>query len=377
MSVTAGTQGAAGPGLDARVRVPRAAFEVAVDLTVGPGEVVCLLGPNGAGKSTVLAALAGLVSGPGTRVRLDEDVLDDVDAGRHVAPQDRHVGLVFQDHRLFPHLTALGNVAFGLRAAGTPRQEAHRTAAAELARAGLADLAGRRPVGLSGGQAQRVALARALVLRPRLLLLDEPLAALDAEARVVTRGVLRDVLAAQQTPTVLVSHDPADAVALADRVLVLERGRVVQGGPSAAVLADPWSPYVASLTGGTLWRPQRVDPEGDGWVATLAGGARVRSDRRTPGGPPRVGVPASAARLLVDGPPRGSASLDGASGTDAPDGEVVGLEPRVARLAVTVRLRRGGHELTAEVGWGEEAAARLRPGDPVRVLLDPTQVTVG
>ena len=359
-------------GLAARVRVPRTAFEVVADLAVGPGEVLCLLGANGAGKSTVLAALAGLVAGPGTRVQLGDDLLDDVDAGRHVAPQDRRVGLVFQDHRLFPHLTALENVAFGLRATGTPRQEAHRTAAEELARAGLADLRDRRPSGLSGGQAQRVALARALVVRPRLLLLDEPLAALDAEARVATRAALRQALAGQPTPTVLVSHDPADAVALADRVLVLDRGRVVQGGPPGAVLADPWSPYVASLTGGTVWRPERVDPDAGGWVATLAGGARVRSARRAPAGPPRVVVPASAARLLVAEPPGPWPVV----GPGALEGDVVGLEPRVARLAVSVRLRRGGHVLTAEVGWGDEVAAQLRTGDAVRVRLDPDQVTV-
>ncbi|GAB2967121.1 ABC transporter ATP-binding protein [Frigoribacterium salinisoli] len=356
------------PGLVARVRVPRAAFEVAADLTVGPGEVLCLLGPNGAGKSTVLAALAGLVAGPGTRVQLGDELLDDVDAGRHVAPPDRRVGLVFQDHRLFPHLTALENVAFGLRATGTRRQEAHRTAAEELARAGLAPLRDRRPSALSGGQAQRVALARALVVRPRLLLLDEPLAALDAEARVATRAVLREVLAGQPTPTVLVSHDPVDAVALADRVLVLDRGQVVQGGPPAAVLADPWSPYVASLAGGAVWRPERVDRDDEGWVATLAGGARVRSVRRAPGGPPRVVVPASAARLLVEG---------AATGTDALDGDVLRLEPRVTRLAVTVRLRQGGHELTVEADWSDGAAVRLLPGDRVGVLLDPLQVTVG
>lgn len=363
--------GRGGPdGLDAAVRVPRAAFEVAVDLSVAPGEVLCLLGPNGAGKSTVLAALAGLVGGPGTRVRLDDRVLDD--EARHVAPADRGVGLVFQDHRLFPHLTALENVAFGLRARGVRRQEAHRTAATELARAGLAPLADRRPPALSGGQAQRVAVARALAVRPGLLLLDEPLAALDAEARVATRAALRDLLAEHPTPTVLVSHDPADAVALADRVLVLEGGRAVQQGRPGAVLADPWTPYVASLTGSTLWRPETVVADGDGRQAVLPGGAVVRSRRaRTGAGPARVVVPATATRVTVERPGPGAAG-------DGPGlaGVVVRLEPRVARLAVTVLLRDGVHELTAEVGWDDDAA-RLRPGDAVRVTLDPERVIVG
>ena len=363
-------------GLDAAVRVPRAAVEVAVDLSVAPGEVLCLLGPNGAGKSTVLAALAGLVGGPGTRVRLDDRVLDD--EARHVAPADRGVGLVFQDHRLFPHLTALENVAFGLRARGVRRQEAHRTAATELARAGLAPLADRRPSALSGGQAQRVAVARALAVRPGLLLLDEPLAALDAEARVATRAALRDLLAEHPAPTVLVSHDPADAVALADRVLVLEGGRAVQQGRPGAVLADPWTPYVASLTGSTLWRPEAVTAggDGDGWRAVLPGGAVVRSRRaRTGAGPARVVVPATATHVTVEGSGTGTGGGDGVDGPGLA-GVVVRLEPRVARLAVTVLLRDGVHDLTAEVGWDDDAA-RLRPGDAVRVTLDPERVTVG
>ncbi|BDZ46248.1 ABC transporter ATP-binding protein [Naasia aerilata] len=232
-------------GLVARLVVERGAFRLDLDLTVAPGEVVALLGPNGAGKSTALAALAGAVPLTAGSVRLDDLVL--ADAGRTVDPSRRSVGWVLQDALLFPHLTAGENVAFGLRARGVRRGEASATAAAELARLGIGELASARPREISGGQAQRVALARALAPRPRLLLLDEPLAALDVEVRDSVRAVLGERLRGNDGCTVLVTHDPVDAERLSDRIVVVERGVAVQEGTAAQLRDAPATPYVAAM----------------------------------------------------------------------------------------------------------------------------------
>ncbi|MFG1613168.1 ABC transporter ATP-binding protein [Nonomuraea wenchangensis] len=234
--------------LDARLVVTRAAFTLDLDLHVAAGEVVALLGPNGAGKTTALRALAGL-----TGLSEGEIVLD----GRPLhtlAAEQRPIGMVFQDYLLFPHLSALDNVAFGPRCQGVPKAEARRAAAALLERVGLADRAAARPRQLSGGQAQRVALARALAVRPELLLLDEPLAALDAHTRLEIRSQLRRHLADFDGATVLVTHDPLDAMVLADRLIVIEGGTIVQQGTPAEVARRPRTDYVARLVGLNLYR---------------------------------------------------------------------------------------------------------------------------
>ncbi|WP_373282304.1 ABC transporter ATP-binding protein [Microtetraspora niveoalba] len=234
--------------LHARLVVTRPAFTLDVTLEVAPGEVVALLGPNGAGKTTALRALAGL-----TALSQGEIVLD----GRplHTLPaESRPIGMVFQDYLLFPHLTALDNVAFGPRCQGVAKAEARRAAATLLERVGLADRATAKPRHLSGGQAQRVALARALAVRPELLLLDEPLAALDAHTRLEIRSQLRRHLADFDGATVLVTHDPLDAMVLADRLIVIENGAVVQQGTPAEVARRPRTDYVARLVGLNLYR---------------------------------------------------------------------------------------------------------------------------
>ena len=203
--------------LAARVGVSLGSLELDVDLTVHDGEVVAVLGPNGAGKTTLLRALAGLVALDRGRIEVDGVVLDEPDTGTFVSVEHRPVGVVFQDYLLFAHLSALENVAFGLRARGTPKTEARRAAMTLLDRFGLADHAHHRPRALSGGQAQRVALARALATGPRLLLLDEPLAALDATTRRDVRRDLRRQLASFGGARILVTHDPVDAYALADQ----------------------------------------------------------------------------------------------------------------------------------------------------------------
>lgn len=217
-----------GRGLEAHLRVVRDRFDLDVRLVVPPGTVVALLGPNGAGKTTVLRALAGLQALSGGSVRLQGEVLEDPSRGRFVPPEGRNLGFVFQDRLLFAHLTVLENVAFGPRARGVDRRTARRLAHDWLERVGLGDLGHVRPGELSGGQAQRVALVRALATDPALLLLDEPMAALDASTRDDVRAQLRRHLAGFGGSAVLVTHDPVDAAVLSDRVVVIEGGRVVQ-----------------------------------------------------------------------------------------------------------------------------------------------------
>ncbi|HEX6445103.1 MAG TPA: ATP-binding cassette domain-containing protein, partial [Streptosporangiales bacterium] len=217
--------------LDARVR----AGVVDLRLTAERGETVAVVGPNGAGKTTLLRSLAGLVNLVDGEIRV---------GGRDLTPLPPHrrdVGLVPQGHVLLPNLTARGNVAYGLRAHGVGRREARRRAGDWLERLGVGDLANRRPRTLSGGQAQRVALARALAVEPALLLLDEPLAAVDAAAAVELRRTLREHLTAYPGVCLLVTHDPVEAVTLADRLVVVEGGAVVQDGSPAGVLRAPGS----------------------------------------------------------------------------------------------------------------------------------------
>jgi len=235
--------------LRADIQVRLGDLDLAVELTADDGEIVAVLGPNGAGKTTALRAVAGLQALDGGRIELDGTVLDDPAAGVFVPTGARPIGFVFQDYLLFPRMTALDNVAFGLRARRLDKAEARRRARAWLERFGVADHADARPRTLSGGQAQRVALARALATDPRLLLLDEPLAALDAGTRVSVRAELRRHLATFPGARLLVTHGPVDALVLADRLVIIEGGRVTQTGTPAAVTARPASRYVAQLVG--------------------------------------------------------------------------------------------------------------------------------
>jgi molybdate transport system ATP-binding protein len=242
--------------LDAAVRLTLGALALDMELTIDEGEVVALLGPNGAGKTTVLRAIAGLVPLSGGHVRLDGQVLEDTATGQYVPTEKRPIGVVFQDYLLFPHLSVLDNVAFGLRSRGTGSKEASARAAQWLDRVGLSSHTTARPDALSGGQRQRVALARALAPDPRLLLLDEPLAALDATTRAEVRRDLKRHLASFPGLRLVVTHDPLDAAALADRLVVMEKGRLVQTGTPAEVTERPRSQYVADLVGVNLLRGQ-------------------------------------------------------------------------------------------------------------------------
>jgi molybdate transport system ATP-binding protein len=258
---------------DIRLRLERISLDVA--LRIAPGQVVALLGPNGAGKSTVLNALAGLLRLAGGHVTLDGVVLEQPDRRIRVRAERRPVALMFQDYLLFPHMSAVENVAFGLRARGLDKAQARERAVAALNQVGLAEVVSARPRAMSGGQQQRVAMARALVTEPRLLLLDEPLAALDVSTKTDVRRQLRSILRASDAANVLVTHDLLDAVALADTMLIIEGGSVVQSGSPAEVTARPRSRYVADLVGVNLLRGTArggvLETDGGAVVHTSAG----------------------------------------------------------------------------------------------------------
>lgn len=263
--------------LEADVRVRRDGFALEAQLSANAGETVAVLGPNGAGKTTVLRALAGLVPMEG-RVVLEGRVLDDSDLGTHVPTEQRGIGLVFQDHVLFPHMSVLDNIAFGLRARG--RGDARVVAMRWLEEAGLTERAQVRPKELSGGQAQRVALMRTLATEPRLLLLDEPLSSLDVSVRATVRRELARRLEGFDGVRLLVTHDPLEAIALAHRLVVLERGSIVQSGTPEEVTARPRSKFVADLAGVNLLRGHARDdhvelPSGASLAAPEAGQGEV------------------------------------------------------------------------------------------------------
>lgn len=262
--------------LDFAVR--RGDFSLELSTVLEPGTVVAVLGPNGAGKTTVVRAIAGLQSIDRGTIRMHDQVVDQA-GGAFIPAQQRSVGVVFQDYALFPHLTVQENVAFGPRSRGMGAKEARAASMRLLERMEIAGLAQRRPREISGGQAQRVALARALATEPQILLLDEPLAALDAETREAVRVELERHLGEFDGCVLLVTHDPLDALLLADRVLVLEGGRLVQDGAPAELARRPATPYVATLMGVNLLRGDARD----GQLAVDGGGVVRIADRSLSG----------------------------------------------------------------------------------------------
>ena len=346
--------------LSASLRLRLGVLDLEVDLEVRPGELVALLGPNGAGKTTVLRTLAGLAAIDSGRIVIDDIVVDDPTAGTWIAPEDRSVGFVFQNYLLFDHMTVVENVAFGLRARHVPKADARMCALSWLERVGLAEYADQRPRALSGGQAQRAALARALAPEPRLLLLDEPLAALDAGTRDAVRRDLRRHLATFPGMRVLVTHDPVDAYALADRVAILDGGRVVQTGTLAEVTAHPRSRYVADLVGVNLV----AGTVSDGVLSTTTG-ARVVIADAAPGPSFAVIRPHSIA-LVRDLQP-GSSPRNVWAGT-IDDIDRLGDRVRVGIVGVL--------PLTAEITVAALDALAMRPGDVVHASVKATDIEV-
>ncbi|MFB8119618.1 ABC transporter ATP-binding protein [Streptomyces sp. NPDC056465] len=338
-------------GVDAHLVVDRGAFRLDVELTVAPGEVVALLGPNGAGKTTALRALAGLLPLTGGHLRLDGTLLDGT------PPESRPVGVVFQDYLLFPHLTALDNVAFGPRCQGASKAEARAQATEWLDRMGLAEHAGVKPRRLSGGQAQRVALARALATHPRLLLLDEPLAALDARTRLDVRTQLRRHLADFEAVAVLVTHDPLDAMVLADRLVVVEHGRVVQEGAPADIARRPRTDYIAQLVGLNLYKGRS-----EGHTVRLDAGPLVTTTEELTG-PAFVAFPPSAVTLYRDRP-------TGSSARNLWHCEVAGLETHGDQIRADLT---GELPLAADLTTVAAAELDLHPGAQVWATVKATQ----
>jgi molybdate transport system ATP-binding protein len=348
-----------GLAVDATVR--RGGFTLSVAFAVPAGQVLGILGPNGAGKTTLLRALAGLTPVAAGRVMIDGHVVDDAATGIFVAAAKRPAGYVFQEYRLFPHLTVADNVAFSPRARGFGKPAASAAARHWLGRLGIADLAGRKPAGLSGGQAQRVALARALAGEPALLLLDEPLAALDARTRLDVQYELRQHLADFAGPCLLVTHDPLEALVLADRLLVLEDGQIVQDGTPAQVARQPATEYVAKLVGLNLYTGGA-----DGPTVSLAGGGTFIVPDHHWHGDVLVAVRPSAITVSTD-PPHAT------SARNVWIAEITGL----TMLADRVRLDlRGQPPALADVTPAAVTELALTPGSRVWLSVKATELEV-
>ncbi|WP_067687115.1 ABC transporter ATP-binding protein [Nocardia jejuensis] len=342
--------------LHAHLRVTRARFALDLNFTAAPGEVIALLGPNGAGKTTALRALAGLTPLTDGVLRVGESLWD-APPSVFVPPEHRSAGVVFQEYLLFAHLSALDNVAFGLRSRGMRRGPARDRAAAWLERVGLSDHAHARPRQLSGGQAQRVALARALATDPQLLLLDEPLAALDAGTRLQVRADLARHLRDYTGHTVLVTHDPLDAMVLADRLIILEDGVVVQEGPPAEIARRPRSDYVAHLVGLNLYRGVA-----SGTRVTLADGGTLTVPEPATG-EVYTAFPPTAVGLHRDRP-------DG-SARNAWPVTVTGLE----QYANTTRVRlEGAPSVSADITTAAVADLRIQPGAQLWAAVKATEI---
>ncbi|MCC6781335.1 MAG: ABC transporter ATP-binding protein [Planctomycetes bacterium] len=335
----------------------RGTLDLAIRLEVAPGETLALVGPNGAGKSSCLAAIVGIVGIARGHIALDGRLLDE--GTRRVPTEDRGIGCLFQEPLLFPHLSALDNVAFGLRAQGLARSAARARAREFLARVGLADCAAMRPRALSGGQAQRVALARALAPAPRVLLLDEPLAAVDASARIALRRELRDHLAAFAGPRILVTHDAIDALALADRLAVLEEGRLVQVDVPARICSAPGSRYVADLLGLNVFRGRLAH----GVLQLEHGGQLVVVSELS--GPAMATAHPRAIALFLEHP--------AGSPRNVWETRIAAIEPAIDR--VRVRLE-GPIPLVAELTHGAVDGLGLAPGRRVFAAIKATEIAV-
>jgi len=325
--------------LELTVDHPLRSFRLSVAEELGR-ETLALVGPSGAGKSSVLRAIAGLLRPERGRIALGSHVWLDTEAGIDLAPERRSVGLVFQEYALFPHLDVRRNVAFGGRERVDELLERFR----------ISHLAQARPAGLSGGERQRVALARAVARDPAVLLLDEPLSALDAHTRNVVRGELAELLAELRLPTLLVTHDFDDAAALADRVGVIVDGRILQLGPAAELLAAPADAFVASFTGANLLHGTARPGAGGLTEVVLDGGGSMYS---ADGGEGRVGLAVYPWEV----------SLARAESLDSAVNHVRGEVRSVVVLGNRVRVRVG--PLTAEITTGSAERLELREGDSV------------
>jgi molybdate transport system ATP-binding protein len=339
-------------------------FELAVELAVEPGNTLALVGPSGAGKSTVMRTVAGLHRPDRGRIDLGSETWLDTDSRIDLAPDARSCGYLFQAYALFPHLSVWRNVAFALR--DLPRSERRARSEALLDSFGIRGLADAAPGRLSGGERQRVALARALARRPAVLLLDEPLAALDSTTAAAASRELAATLADAAVPTVLVTHDFGEAALLADEIAVIDRGRIVQRGTAAELSAKPASAFVADFTGATVLAGLARAGDGGMTVVELDGGGRVISSDLITG---PVGIAVFPWEITLEpagSAPRGSAvnrlPVPVASVTDVGNRSRVGLrcpQPLVAEVMSATVERMGLAPGTEAIATFKATATRL------------------
>lgn len=371
--MTAGSSGAAGTSAaDGRLGALTMTARVVerdldVDLRIEPGTVVTILGANGAGKSTLLSLIAGLLRPDAGRLDLDGRTLVDTERNLWAPPHRRGVVLLAQEPLLFPHLSAVANVAFGPRSKGTPVRDSRDLALRWLAAVDAAEFADRKPAQLSGGQAQRIAVARALATDPAMLLLDEPMAALDVGVAPALRRLLREVLRGTGRTAVLVTHDILDALSLADRVVVMEDGRIVEDGPASTVLSQPRSAFAARIAGVNLLTGSAA---ADGLVS--ASGLHVQGilGDGCMTGEPAVAVFRPSAVSVYPQLPHGS-PRNGFEVT------VTELEPRGDSARVhAVMAADPAVDLLADVTAAAVADLDLVPGGSVHFTVKATEVSI-
>jgi molybdate transport system ATP-binding protein len=335
--------------LEARIATPLRGFELEAELSAAAAEPLALVGPSGAGKTSLLRALAGLLTPRSGRVELGDQPWFDSERGIDLPPERRRCGLVFQDYALFPRMSAARNVAYGVEGG---RGERRAAALAMLERFGVAHLADAKPPSLSGGERQRVALARALAARPRALLLDEPLSALDSATRRTALGELRGVLAELNSPVVLVTHSFDEAALLAETLAVVDQGRIVQRGTAAGISARPTSPFVADFAGAVVLRGDATSEPGGLTLVRLDGGGEVKT---TDPGQGSVAVSVFPWEISLEA--MGSAAAN--SMLNRLEGEVTSVTTVGNRARIGISVPQ---PLTAEVTADSAVRMGLQPG---------------
>ncbi|MCK0174684.1 sulfate/molybdate ABC transporter ATP-binding protein [Mycolicibacterium sp. F2034L] len=349
-----------------RVQARLARRGVEFDVSLDHGEVLAVLGANGVGKSTLLSMIAGLLEPDEGRIELGGTVVTDTATGTFVAAHARGVAMLSQQAMLFPHMTVAANVAYGPRCRGRSRAEASEVAQRWLAAVGALELADRKPAQLSGGQAQRVALARALAAEPQVLLLDEPMAALDVAAAPAMRRLLREILRAPERTAIIVTHDLLDALAIADRVIVIDGGHVVESGAVRTVLTAPRSDFAARIAGinlvsGVISEPGLLQTD---WGLVVSGVGDP-----TPGSEAVALFAPTAVAVHLDPPHASPRNV---------------LPVRIAEIELhgaTVRLRGpeqpdGGTGLAADITAAAAADLDLQPGREVFFVVKTHEVSL-
>lgn len=351
--------------LEAHIVASRGDFVVDVECSTGPGETIAVLGPNGAGKSTLVAALAGIVPLDRGHIQIDGRVLEDPERGVRVTPRDRDIGVLFQGLHLFPSLTVLDNVTYGLVARGADRQAARDRALGLLERLDVAQLSDRQPQQLSGGEAQRVALARALAPSPSLLLLDEPLSAQDAEARGRARHVLRDLLLDFAGASLIVTHDPLEALTLGDRVIVIEGGKTVQSGAAESLRRRPATRYVAALAGVNI--ANGMITRSDSGVFLEAGQLKlaVSGGELESGSQATAVIPPTAIVLMTEVPHTSARNII--------DSTIATIDRLADRARVSLSTTP---PLTAEITLESLSEMALAEGAPILAAIKATEIAV-